>query len=56
METIGDQLEPIMTRLHATFADKNAAREKALSTSGLPKPLVGMRHTPSVFCNAISRR
>ncbi len=30
METIGDQLEPIMTRLHATFADKNAAREKAL--------------------------
>ncbi len=30
METLGDQLEPIMARLHATFADKNAAREKAL--------------------------
>jgi translin len=30
MGSIGDQLEPIMTRLHATFADKNAAREKAL--------------------------
>ena len=30
METIGDQLEPIMARLHATFADKNVAREKAL--------------------------
>ncbi len=30
METIGDQLEPIMTRLHATFADKNSARERAL--------------------------
>lgn len=30
METIGGQLEPIMVRLHETFADKNAAREKAL--------------------------
>ena len=30
METLGDQLEPIMARLHATFADKNVAREKAL--------------------------
>ena len=30
MATIGDQLEPIMVRLHATFADKNSAREKAL--------------------------
>ena len=30
MGTIADQLEPIMARLHATFADKNVAREKAL--------------------------
>ena len=30
MVTIGDQLEPIMANIHATFADKNAAREKAL--------------------------
>ena len=30
MVTIGDQLEPIMDKIHATFADKNAAREKAL--------------------------
>jgi translin len=30
METIGDQLEPVMERVRAVFADKNAAREKAL--------------------------
>jgi translin len=30
METIGDQLEPIMEHVRAVFADKNAARERAL--------------------------
>ena len=30
METIGDQLEPIMEGVRAVFADKNAARERAL--------------------------
>ncbi len=30
METIGDQLEPVMEHVRAVFADKNAAREKAL--------------------------
>jgi translin len=30
METVGDQLEPIMERIRAMFADKNAARERAL--------------------------
>jgi translin len=30
VETIGDQLEPVMERVRAVFADKNAAREKAL--------------------------
>ena len=30
MDTIGDQLEPIMAGIHATYADKNAAREKGL--------------------------
>ena len=30
METVGDQLEPIMEGVRAVFADKNAARERAL--------------------------
>jgi len=30
VETIGDQLEPIMEGVRAVFADKNAARERAL--------------------------
>lgn len=30
METIGEQLEPVMDHVRAAFADKNAAREKAL--------------------------
>lgn len=30
METIGDQLEPVMEHVRKVFADKNAAREKAL--------------------------
>ena len=30
MASVGDQLEPIMDRVRATFADKNAARETAL--------------------------
>ncbi len=30
METVGDQLDPIMERVRAVFADKNAARERAL--------------------------
>ncbi len=30
METIGDQLEPVMEQVRAVFADKNSAREKAL--------------------------
>ena len=30
METIGDQLEPVMDHVRAVFADKNAARERAL--------------------------
>ncbi len=30
MATIGDQLEPIMSRINATFIDKNKAREKSL--------------------------
>jgi translin len=30
METIGDQLEPVMERVRGVFAAKNAAREKAL--------------------------
>jgi translin len=30
VETIGDQLEPVMERVRAAFVDKNAARERAL--------------------------
>ena len=30
METIGDQLEPMMGRMHSAFAAKNKARETAL--------------------------
>jgi len=30
MESVGDQLEPIMERVRALFADKNAARERTL--------------------------
>jgi len=30
METVGDQLEPIMEQARAVFIDKNAARERAL--------------------------
>jgi translin len=30
METVGDQLEPIMDGVRSVFADKNAARERAL--------------------------
>jgi translin len=30
VETIGDQLEPVMDHVRQVFADKNAAREKAL--------------------------
>jgi len=30
MQPVGDQLDPIMTRLHEEFASKNAARETAL--------------------------
>src|SRR5215471_9042749 len=38
----------------ATRAEISAARSKAAATSGLPKPRVGIRQTPSVFCRAIS--
>ena len=39
----------------ADLVKETAARVKAAATSGLPKPRVGMRQTPSVFCRVISR-
>ncbi len=44
MATIGDQLEPIMSRINATFADKNKAREK-----GLPLCREALRHSANAI-------